>query len=232
MENNMEESLSQDLPQALKGSKILTLSQAVWMDLCSWCVCLGSKRGASHEIPAQQWAVSNNKPYIKSAVLHHALWVSELSFLKQSFRKQAGFLIFFFFKEGIGGSGKVPKLSRDLWFLHSQVKCVLGKGEWSALYDRALGLHDAGLLHIEPTTAPSMVILVLEWQAPSLWLQSCPSRRAEAALPVQQVPFSSCYSSGVPLSWLCELPRVILDPDKSDLKYGEMTCTWVSQIST
>lgn len=97
MENNMEESLSQDLPQALKGSKILTLSQAVWMDLRSWCVCLGSKRGASHEIPAQQWAVSNNKPYIKSAVLHHALWVSELSSLKQSFRKQAGFLIFFFF---------------------------------------------------------------------------------------------------------------------------------------
>lgn len=108
MENNMEESLSQDLPQALKGSKILTLSQAVWMDLCSWCVCLGSKRGASHEIPAQQWAVSNNKPYIKSAVLHHALWVSELSSLKQSFRKQAGFLIFFLLRRELEEVAKFP----------------------------------------------------------------------------------------------------------------------------
>lgn len=60
MENNMGESLSQDLPQALKGSKLLTPSQAVGMDPGSWCICPGSERGASHETPAQQWAVSNN----------------------------------------------------------------------------------------------------------------------------------------------------------------------------
>lgn len=50
---------------------------------------------------------------------------------KAEFQKTSWIFNFFFFlKEGIGGSGKVPELSRVLWFLHSQVKCVLGKGQW------------------------------------------------------------------------------------------------------
>lgn len=34
------------------------------------------------------------------------------------------------------------------------------------------------------------------------------------------------------LPWLCELPSIILGPIKSALKYGEMNCTWISQMST
>lgn len=67
MENNVEESLSQDLPQALKAANeaLSWPGCSAWMDGCA-------ERGASHEIAVQQQTVSNNNSYIKSAVLHHA----------------------------------------------------------------------------------------------------------------------------------------------------------------
>lgn len=34
-----------------------------------------AEQGTAHEIAVQQRAVSNNKSYIKSAVLHHTFWV-------------------------------------------------------------------------------------------------------------------------------------------------------------
>lgn len=133
MENNGEESLSQDLPQALKGSKVLTLSQAVCMDPRSWCICPGSQRGASPEIPAQQWLFLITALHKVSCSASCTLRLGTQLF-KAEFQKTSWIFFFFFFVEdGVGGSGKVPKLSRDLWFLHSQVKCVLGKGSGCCL---------------------------------------------------------------------------------------------------
>lgn len=94
MENNVEESLSQDLPQALKGNKLLTLSQAGWMDPRSCCACPGSERGASHEIPAQQWLFLITALHKVSCSASRTLGLG-ISSLKQSFRKQAGFFFFF-----------------------------------------------------------------------------------------------------------------------------------------
>lgn len=54
MENNMEEPLSQDLPQALEGSKLHFLARLLCVFVSTWYIRLCSERGASHEIAVQQ----------------------------------------------------------------------------------------------------------------------------------------------------------------------------------